>query len=487
MSLAKIEIIFSILILLLTITQIVLIILIRVNRPKELPEFQVEDIFVPGLVSFDFIEDKTIPEYPSNNLGITGKLILNCYFGNCTQEIFHEQYKIICDDDDDCFEANQSWTEYRKIIERSCSEQCYEFKKNNCSCDEPYNEEGICEEKIDDEYMEGKICYADNEIYFWKGKKIHNVNISNFSYLNDIILKDEECPKGAKNCGIIDGNGNELCIKSNLKCPINYISENKLNNDFSPVLIGNKTFYYGYDDFKKRKIIAGLVADTDLLLNKDNDNENIIDNYTISGFLEDNQNLYKDVNLGYDPYKENNIDFKGKSYLRIFYNDNINLSLLRERKEEQISISRINKEIINIIRNKTKIISILGLISLFYLFLIFICIISYQCNYYKNGSDKGSKCCYFWGIIIFIGLIITPLIYSCNIISKVKYAKEKYGYNDIFSTFKILNMIFVILGFALTLFLIVYIILVPFKFCFKENKGNETHENKTSFSTENIK
>jgi heme/copper-type cytochrome/quinol oxidase subunit 2 len=133
------------------------------------------------------------------------------------------------------------------------------------------------------------------------------------------------------------------------------------------------------------------------------------------------------------------------------------------------------------------VISILGLISLFYLFLIFICIISYQCNYYKNGSDKGSKCCYFWGIIIFIGLIITPLIYSCNIISKVKYAKEKYGYNDIFSTFKILNMIFVILGFALILFLIVYIILVPFKFCFKENKGNETHENKTSFSTENIK
>ena len=449
MSLAKIEIIFSILILLLTITQIVLIILIRVNRPKELPEFQVEDIFVPGLVSFDFIEDKTIPEYPSNNLGITGKLILNCYFGNCTQEIFHEQYKIICDDDDDCFEANQSWTEYRKIIERSCSEQCYEFKKNNCSCNEPYNEEGICEEKFDDEYMEGKICYADNEIYFWKGKKIHDVNISNFSYFNDIILKDEECPKGAKNCGIIDGNENELCIKSNLKCPINYISENKLNNDFSPVLFGNKTFYYGYDDSKKRKIIAGLVADTDLLLNKNNEKENIIDNYTISGFLEDNQNLYKNVNLGYDPYKENNIDSKGKSYLRILYNENnIDLLSLRNNRNKQNLNHKININEINSIHKNTNIITILGSIGYGILLIFIIRVLVVQRLHYNN---------FICIIILYLGLLLAPLIYGCYNISKVNKVERIEHYIN-YSTFKKLNISFNVIGFSLLLFLFIQVI-----------------------------
>ena len=94
-----------------------------------------------------------------------------------------------------------------------------------------------------------------------------------------------------------------------------------MSDDCSSFLLGNKTFYYGNDNTIKRKIIAGLIVDTDLLLNPDNDKKDIIDNYTISGLLEDNPNLYKDVNLGYDPYKTNNIDSKGNSYLRSFYNN----------------------------------------------------------------------------------------------------------------------------------------------------------------------
>ena len=465
---SKIEKIFSIIILLLTITQIVLIILIRVKRPKKLSEFQVEDIFVPGLVSFDFIEDKTIPEHPNSNLGTTGKLILNCYFGNCTQEIFHEQYKIICDDDDDCYEANQSWTEYRKIIERSCSEQCYEFKKNNCSCDEPYNEEGICEEKFDDEYMEGKICYADNEIYFWKGKKIHNVNISNFSYLSDIILNDEECPEGTKNCGIIDGNGNELCIKSNLKCPLNYISENKLNNGFSSVLIGNKTFYYGNDDTKKRKIIAGLEADTDLLLNKDNDNENIIDNYTISGFLEDNQNLYKDINIGYDPYNINDIDSKGKSYLKILYNEqNVDLFSLRNNRNKQNLNHKMNINEINSIHKNTNITIILGSIGYGIFLLSFIYVLVVQIKEYS---------CFICISIFYLGLVLAPLIYGCNNISKVNKV-ENIDHNIKYSSFKKINILFIVIGFSLLLFLIINVIFVPFICCYREEKKEEEKEN----------
>ena len=57
------------------------------------------------------------------------------------------------------------------------------------------------------------------------------------------------------------------------------------------------------DPIMKRKIIAGLVADTDLYLNRDNDKKVLIDTDTISGFLADNKNLYKGV-LGYDLIKK---------------------------------------------------------------------------------------------------------------------------------------------------------------------------------------
>ena len=86
------------------------------------------------------------------------------------------------------------------------------------------------------------VCQIDNIIYFWKGKKYSSYLSDSYSYLDNVIFKDEKCPGGTKNCGIIDSNGNELCISSNLKCPINYISEKKLSKDYTSVLIGNKTF-----------------------------------------------------------------------------------------------------------------------------------------------------------------------------------------------------------------------------------------------------
>jgi len=459
---------------------IILIFLIGIKMPKMLKEFVTDDISITSLESFDFIEDKTIFEYPNDNLGITGKLILDCYTGICHKMIYHKRTRHYCNTHlffQFCYDVDESWYEPRENIEHYCSEQCHETDKVECDCKEPYDEKGKCQRNMDDTYKEGKVCFDYNTIHFWKGKKYIVLKKNIFSYLENAILKEEECPEGTKNCGIIDDNENKLCIKSNLKCPINYLSEQKLSNDFSSVLIGDKTFYYGNDNTKKRKIIKGLVADTDLLLNKDNDKKDIIDNYTISGFLQDNQNLYKDINLGYDPYKDNDIDTKGNSYLRIFYNSqNINLSSLRNQKESKSLNQRINKNFLNVIHDKTAIIIILGLISLIYLLLILTCIISCQIKSYKNWSDKGTKCCYFLGIIIFIGLIIVPLIFSCINISIV-IDIEKLKYKNKYSTFKILNMLFVVLGFALILYLIVYIILIPIKCGFKENDEKKRNEN----------
>ena len=139
-----------------------------------------------------------------------------------------------------------------------------------------------------------------------------------------------------------------------------------MSDYYSSLLIGNKTFYYGNDKNTKRKIIAGLVADTYLLLKKDNAKKDIIDNYTISGLLEDNQKLYKDVNSGYD------IDSNGNNYLTLFYNNpNIGLTSFRENKNKIFFNHKLNKRAFESIHYKTKIIAILGLIALGYLLLVF--------------------------------------------------------------------------------------------------------------------
>ena len=62
-----IEIIFSNIIFLLTITLIILIILVTIKKPKVLPKNKVEIKTIIGLESFDFIDNITIPKYPYEN------------------------------------------------------------------------------------------------------------------------------------------------------------------------------------------------------------------------------------------------------------------------------------------------------------------------------------------------------------------------------------------------------------------------------------
>ena len=67
-----IDLILSCIIFLLTIALIILIILLTIKKPKELPENKVEIKTIIGLESLDFIDNITIPEYPNENLGLTG-------------------------------------------------------------------------------------------------------------------------------------------------------------------------------------------------------------------------------------------------------------------------------------------------------------------------------------------------------------------------------------------------------------------------------
>ena len=357
-SFTKLDIFFIIILILIGIGILTLIIILFSNRPKALKEIKADDIPILTVSFLNFIEIDSSPVYneANLNLGLTGRLILDCYTGICQVEDYYY------DSDDYLVEY------YEDILDYSCSQQCSYNVNQDCNCNiDNVKSKGKCSRKYDDQYEVGKYCYADNVIYNWKGKKYLALKKDILTYYNNAKLKEEECPIGTIDCGIIDDNENKLCVSSSSNCPINYISENKTNPNkiHSSVIIGSKTFYYTFDDdtTKKRKIIAGLVADTDLYLNQDNNEKVIIDTDTLSGFLSDNKNLYKQINLGFDPYKEENIDNKGNSYLRIFYNKKVNLTELRERINTYNLHNKINEDGINQVRKKTKFIMIFGLIS----------------------------------------------------------------------------------------------------------------------------
>ena len=121
--------ILCILIILLSIIQFILgIILVSKIKSdfKERPEKHEEKI-ISGLKSFHFTEETSRPRYsPSEaNLGLTGDLYLDCYAGAC--------YKIIKEiknvsDYDDCKIVELFHN--KNDINKDCSEECYELKKN---------------------------------------------------------------------------------------------------------------------------------------------------------------------------------------------------------------------------------------------------------------------------------------------------------------------------------------------------------------------
>ena len=470
-------IIFTILLVLFVLSYFTLLIILFAKTPKKYSETPFEDIIIPCFSSLTFTNNTSTPNYTDPNLGSTGRVILDCYTGKC-------EYEYASSTDSKGFITYS----YEYYINYFCSEQCSYNGKNECNCKSPYNSKGTCSRKYDDNYIEGKYCYADNIIYYWKGKRYEPINDKIFTYYANAFLKDEECPKGTKYCGIIDYNENKLCISTRYNCPINYISENKLNENISYqyVIIGNKTIYYTYDNntIKNRKIIAGLVADTDLYLNKDNDKKEIIDTYTISGFLEDNKNLYKKVNLGFDPYKEKNIDSKGKSYLRIYYNEGIDLAKLRINYERYVSNLSRNKHKINPIKKYIKCTAAFGFIALFILVLNFACFF---------GKEKQ-----LIPITIVFGIFMSlSLFFACLNISKLNELK-KLGNRNNFKISRIVNLIIVISGFSFMGYLVLYLILIGFLIdkcdewklsccCNKKNKSNEISNNTVTNSKTDFK
>ena len=494
---------FFIIILLLAIAQIIISVILRSQVNSKLEDFkysikEVKDIPISSVDSIVFTKNKTNNEYNPNtpNLGLAGELILVCYSGYCTEKITETRNNSECSKDDDIEDCEDEFNEYKyekDIIDYKCSFQCFESKENECNnCFSSQNYislKGRCSRNTNDIYNKEKYCLSNNVIYFWKGEKYDPEGINRgYTYLKNAKLKNEECPKGyTKNCGIIDDNENKLCISNNLECPINIISEKKINNSNSYFKVGNKTFYYDFDEnSKNKKIIAGLYVDTDIYLNIEEEDYIILDTYTISRLLEENKILYKDVNLGFDPYTDKNIDQKGKSYLKIKYNaKNVDLISLREKNNTYFKNKNIQDNLISPVTKKYKTFNMLGIIGYSFFIFIIVILMLISCCDKLNEDEEGKNykilinqrnflCCFIPLSIIFVIITIFPTIKYFSISGKLNEINKDLN----ISFLKLCNKIFIILSFSLYGIILLFIVIICIYRKKKKDLSNKGTEKK---------
>ena len=152
----KRELIFSIIGIIFPIFIIIILIIINSKKPNKLKEIEFKDIYLSGLIDFNFIEDSTLPDYTTPNLGTTGNPILFCYIGTCTAtEIEIEGYDVCDNERSHCEKYYDSRYVTTISYELRCSEECYWSGKEECTCFD--NSKGECSRKNDDEYEKGNI------------------------------------------------------------------------------------------------------------------------------------------------------------------------------------------------------------------------------------------------------------------------------------------------------------------------------------------
>lgn len=458
----------SIILLLIALSQLVFLISLKTTSDfDDYKPVKFQDINITALDDITFINDTSRPQYSpyDSHLGFTGRLFLNCYSGTCKRTVVEHGYTYYCDVDDYCYTEYEDYEVEKYEIIYNCSFQCFEDKKSQCDvCPSKYDtNNGTCKLKTDDIYNKEKYCYGDNIIYFWKGKKYVS-NMTYYTYLNNVKLKNEECPQNTKNCGVIDDNENELCISNDLKCPINTISDDtQLNYSiYSSFEINNKTFYFGFDKDFKGKLLSGLYVDTDIYLDLEEEYFTELDTYTISGLLKENYLLYRGVDLGYDPYNSIDIDNRGKSHLKIKYNsNNLDLVSLRNKVKEYNKRIELKDKVIDPFKKYLKVYFVCGIIANIYLFIFICCLISIIKERVRSGwyLIRFSNCVYIVGAFPFFVLSIVNLIYALINFAKLNKSNEIVGHS-VFNFTKIMNILFfsfVIASFLLLILICIYI------------------------------
>ena len=284
-----------------------------------------------GGFRFNYISTPLIQEYDHKNvLGYTGKPIFDCFKGECQ---YYKKYPCeveICEYDEDnqpydCKTRQTTCSKSTNFFDYYSSNTCRNYNGKYCdtsSCNKQiqydYKKCACTRETNTEQYSNLYSCTADNVIFNWKNNYYSRGSSSEFNYLNNAFPSNQNCPNGMKQCGILDELGNKLCLPSNYECPINNVTLIKPENNYKyeNYTIDGVTIYYTNDAKEDGRVLGGFYVDTDLMINYNIGECQIISTGKISELLKSHKNiLYKD-SLNFNPYKDKNIDEKGKAYLK---------------------------------------------------------------------------------------------------------------------------------------------------------------------------
>ena len=185
------------------------------------------------------------------------------------------------------------------------SEKDYIFEKYSCS------------HTYSDYYSSSYYCTADNMILNWKNY-YYDHSTGYINYLKDVVPSNEDCPHDMKECGILDELGNKLCISESSPCPINYITLNPTDKNYTykNITVDGVTIYYTNEAIYDGKVVGGFYVDSDLNINYNIGDCQIIATGKISELMNSHENKLYKKSLTFDPYKSKDIDRKGKAYLK---------------------------------------------------------------------------------------------------------------------------------------------------------------------------
>ena len=457
------------------------------------------DIDLTGLKSFSFEKTNDV-EYSLDvsNLGNTGRLFLHCYTGKCHFKKNYRCTETRCTgrgDDEKCREYETICTDTYSEKEYTCSNECRRSKSSSCGRSYCYSTESdyhydysSCSSDDNSKNIENpKSCEAENLVLYWGNsswnklyyRRVNNTEYKTLSYLNSAVTANESCPMGRKMCGILDDLGNKLCYPQYLPCPLNHITTNRSNFNYSnygSVNLLKKTIFFTNEEPENGKVIGGLFVDSDLLIKYNDEDCEKLEEGTVSTLLDSHPyKLYRN-SLSYDPYTNRSSSVqKGKSYLKWCVpgvGKEKNISKIKELKVVFDFNVTTNKNVINPTKTfstSSYFVSLSGYIGLFFALIIFI-----RAFYKQNDSDyhfgrkKSCKYCinYILLVIIVVSsiLVLVGNILACVNIGYITTGNKLDLGTNIFGTLKAFDITIICMNFALIILLIIlclYLYITP--------------------------
>lgn len=489
---------------------ILLLILYIINNTKlkyiklEIPE----KIYITGIKSFNFIysSEKVPYKQTISNLGNTGKLYYDCYQGTCYKNCDYEALSLLTSNQNlnlrNLSECNETELNF------DCSQDCAINHGTHCnSCYFNYlSSEGNCTYNESVEYLPGKYCYANNLILKWKGYLYNSENATEYmkySYLNFSFLPDENCPNNLKMCGILDNEGNKLCLPEKEECPINKIELSKPTDgyNYKETSLGDIKIYYTNEATQTGKIVEGLYADSDLKIQY-KDGCEILDKGPIDSFILDNEKIYVNSSVS-DPYKDKSINSKGYSYLKWCipgHDQERNLTSIRRNYRKYIYNRYVNNTFISGILSQFNKKYSLNLFAIIYLFVVLIGILIAKfsdmfngslCNWFQENTNDIKS----FSLILapFLVLSIFCLI-NCfsinsylasirdNYIRKELINSEYFDINNFYSVISLniafITIFFIFLGCILCFYILYIVYAIKLKKNLQKEKTDSKNEDK---------